>query len=149
LRISGVALCQPQVQSYPQRELNPQDFGVKLCSIFAQSSVRRWGRELHPFCLLLQRKTESRSALRIFWLRGSDPQGVTDEMKQMDFIFVFWKLNISMKKPDSDQIRSDQLLSRVRLCDPMNCSTPGLPVHHQLPEFTETHIHRVSDAIQP
>ena len=35
------------------------------------------------------------------------------------------------------------------LCDPMNCSTPDLPVHHQLPEFTETHIHRVSDAIQP
>ena len=35
------------------------------------------------------------------------------------------------------------------LCDPMNCSTPGLPVHHQLPEFTETHVHRVSDAIQP
>ena len=35
------------------------------------------------------------------------------------------------------------------LCDPMNCSTPGLPVHHQLPEFTQTHIHRVGDAIQP
>ena len=35
------------------------------------------------------------------------------------------------------------------LCDPMNRSTPGLPVHHQLPEFTQTHIHRVSDAIQP
>ena len=35
------------------------------------------------------------------------------------------------------------------LCDPMNRSTPGLPVHHQLPEFTETHVHRVSDAIQP
>ena len=35
------------------------------------------------------------------------------------------------------------------LCDPMNRSTPGLPVHHQLPEFTRTHIHRVSDAIQP
>ena len=33
------------------------------------------------------------------------------------------------------------------LCDPMNCSTPGLPVHHHLPEFT--HVHRVSDAIQP
>ena len=32
---------------------------------------------------------------------------------------------------------------------PMNCSTPGLPVHHQLPEFTQTHVHRVSDAIQP
>ena len=35
------------------------------------------------------------------------------------------------------------------LCDPMNQSTPGLPVHHQLLEFTQTHVHRVSDAIQP
>ena len=35
------------------------------------------------------------------------------------------------------------------LCGPMNCSTPGLPVHHQLREFTQTHIHRVGDAIQP
>ena len=35
------------------------------------------------------------------------------------------------------------------LCDPMNRSMPGLPVYHQLPEFTQTHIHRVSDAIQP
>ena len=35
------------------------------------------------------------------------------------------------------------------LCDPMYHSTPGLPVHHQLPEFTQTHIHRGSDAIQP
>ena len=35
------------------------------------------------------------------------------------------------------------------LCDPVNCSTPGLPVHHQLPEFTQTHVHRVGDAIQP
>ena len=37
----------------------------------------------------------------------------------------------------------------LTLCDPMNCSTPGLPVHHHLPEFTQTHVHRVSDAIQP
>ena len=35
------------------------------------------------------------------------------------------------------------------LCDPMNRSRPGLPVHHQLPEFTQTHAHRVSDGIQP
>ena len=38
--------------------------------------------------------------------------------------------------------------SCLTLCDPMNCSTPGLPVHHQLPEFTQTHVHQVSDAIQ-
>ena len=35
------------------------------------------------------------------------------------------------------------------LCDPMNCSAPGLPVHHQLPELTQTHVHWVGDAIQP
>ena len=34
-------------------------------------------------------------------------------------------------------------------CDPMDCSTPGLPVYHQLPELTQTHVHSVSDAIQP
>ena len=37
----------------------------------------------------------------------------------------------------------------LTFCDPMNCSMPGLPVHHQLREFTQTHVHRVSDAIQP
>ena len=48
----------------------------------------------------------------------------------------------------SDQIRSvDQ--SRPTLCNPMNRSTPGLPVQHQLPEFTQTHVHQVSDAIHP
>ena len=39
--------------------------------------------------------------------------------------------------------------SCLTLCNPMNRSRPGLPVHHQLPEFTQTHVHRVSDAIQP
>ena len=48
----------------------------------------------------------------------------------------------------SDQIRS-VAQSCPNLCDPMNHSTPGLPVHHQLPEFTQTHVHRVGDAIQP
>ena len=46
-------------------------------------------------------------------------------------------------------LSSVQLLSRVQLCDPMNHSTPGLPVHHKLPEFTQIHAHRVGDAIQP
>ena len=39
--------------------------------------------------------------------------------------------------------------SCLTLCDPMDCSMPGLPVHHQLPEFAQTHVHWVSDAIQP
>ena len=53
----------------------------------------------------------------------------------------------------SVQLSSVQLSSVAQscptLCDPMNCSTPGLSVHHQLPEFTQTYVHWVSDAIQP
>ena len=52
-----------------------------------------------------------------------------------------------------DILRSDQIRSVTKscptLCDPKNRSTPGRPVHHQLPEFTQTHVHRVGDAIQP
>ena len=44
---------------------------------------------------------------------------------------------------------SVQSLSRVQLCDAVDCSTPGLPVHHQLSELAQTHVHWVSDAIQP
>ena len=44
---------------------------------------------------------------------------------------------------------SVQSLSHVQLCSPMNCSMLGFPVHHKLPELTQTHVHRVSDAIQP
>ena len=42
-----------------------------------------------------------------------------------------------------------QSLSCVRLCDPTNCSTPGFHIHHQLLELTQTHVHRVGDAVQP
>ena len=47
------------------------------------------------------------------------------------------------------ELSSVQSLSRVRLCNPVNCSMPGLPVRHQLLESTQTHVHRVGDAIQP
>ena len=51
--------------------------------------------------------------------------------------------------PITGSLSSVQSLSRVWLCNPMNCSTPGLPVHHQLQESTQIHVHWVSDAIQP
>ena len=50
-------------------------------------------------------------------------------------------------KTSDHQIRS-LAQSCLTLCNPMNRSTPGLPVHHQLPEITQTHVHQVSDAIQ-
>ena len=54
---------------------------------------------------------------------------------------VFWTLGTSV------QINSVQLCQT--LYNPMNCSMPNLPVHHQLLEFTQTHVHRVGDSIQP
>ena len=46
------------------------------------------------------------------------------------------------------QFNSVQLLSCVRLCDPMNCSMPGFPIHHQLLELAQIHVHQVGEAIQ-
>ena len=69
------------------------------------------------------------------------------------------ELSQSMQLSQLGQDVKDKVLSSVQfssvaqlcptLCDSMNRSTPGLPVHHQLPEFTQTHVHRVSDAIGP
>ena len=57
-------------------------------------------------------------------------------------------VNISQLYIRSDQIRS-VTQSCLTPCDPMNHSMPSLPVHHQHPEFTQTHVHRVIDTIQP
>ena len=61
------------------------------------------------------------------------------------------RLNSAFRKLRSSGLISSVQFSRlvVSLCDPMNCRTPGLPVHHQLPEFTQTHVQRVGNAIQP
>ena len=64
------------------------------------------------------------------------------------------KLNIQKTKiMASDPISSVQFSSVAQLCQtivtPMDCSMPGLPVHHQLLELTQTHVHRVADVIQP
>ena len=68
-----------------------------------------------------------------------------------------WKRSVFIpipKKGNAKECSSSVQFSSVAQscptpCDPMNRSTPGLPVHHQLPEFTETHVHQVSDTIQP
>ena len=56
--------------------------------------------------------------------------------------FLAFEICFHCSSPFSHKVAvSVQSLSRVRLCDPMNCSTPGLPVHHQLPGFTQIHLH--------
>ena len=54
-------------------------------------------------------------------------------------IFIIWSKHVSVQVSHS----------YPTLCDPMDCSIPGFPVHHQLPELTQTHVHWVGDAIQP
>ena len=62
-------------------------------------------------------------------------------------------VTLTGKRDFADAINSVQFSSVAQscptLCDPMNHSTPGLPIHHQLLEFSQTHVHRVGDAIQP
>ena len=69
--------------------------------------------------------------------------------KSLQIVTAAMKLKDTYSLERKLVIGSVQQLSCVRLCDPMNHSTPGLPVHHQLLEFTQTHVHKVGDAIQP
>ena len=65
------------------------------------------------------------------------------------FLFEFLKVYLLIKISFSSVQFSSVAQLCLTLCDPMNRSTPGLSVHHQLPEFTQTYAHRVGDAIQP
>ena len=86
-------------------------------------------------------------------IQGWFPLGLTGlislQSEGLSVVFSSIRIRKHLLIFSSVQFSSVQSLSRVRLCDPMNCSTPGLPVHHQLPEFTQTHVHRGGDAIQP
>ena len=57
--------------------------------------------------------------------------------------------NCSLREEFHTQFSLFQLLSHVQLCDPMDCSMSGFPVHYQLPELAQTHVHQIGDAIQP
>ena len=85
-----------------------------------------------PSCIFISEKVR-----KDFWLRHL-----------YILFYQFWNL-----ESDNNFMSSVQFSSVVQscptLCDGMNRSMPGLPFYHQLPEFTQTHVHRVSDAIQP
>ena len=80
----------------------------------------------------------SRSRIHVFWIHSRR------------WIQIMEIIHISSKKKNFAVLQfSSAAHSCPTLCDPMNCSTPGLPVHHQLPESTQTYAHWVGDAIQP
>ena len=81
-------------------------------------------------------------AMQETWVQPLDWEDPLEKGKATHSSILGWKI------PWTIQFSSVAQLCPT-LCYPMNRSTPGLPVHHQLPEFTQTHVHRVGDAIQP
>ena len=115
----------------------------KVISIFASPSTECERVSAHYTTV---KRTKPRTL--IIHLRVQNIISILAILWEMLNIFWWWIGHLYfMYQSDSDQIRVAQ--SCPTLCDPMNRSTPGLPVHHQLPELTETHVHWVSDAIQP
>ena len=106
---------------------------------------------------IFKTKTMASGPISSWQIKGEEVEAVTD--------FTFLGSKINVEGDYSHEIKRCFLLGRkamtklvqfssvtqscLTLCDPMNRSTPGIPVHQQLPEFTQTHVHRVDDAIQP
>ena len=86
-----------------------------------------------PLAILYCIWTVRKEYLDLKWINFYTSQGIY-------IVHMYWQ--------DSVQF-SSVAQSCPTLCNPTNRSAPGLPVHHQLPEFTQTHVHRVGDAIQP
>ena len=106
-----------------------QNTGVKTQEVSPPDLSKACRKRDSPVLFILLPKESSWSLPLLFW-----------------FFVIFIKLFIQVI--DSVQF-SSVVQSCPSLCNPMNCSMPGFPVHHQHPEFTQTHVHRVGDAIQP
>ena len=100
-------------------------------------------------CLILsQRSLRLSSVLFILFTLFCSSEVISNILSSSSLIH-FSASDILLLIPSSSVQFSSVAQSCLTLCDPMNCSTPGLPVHHQLLEFAQIHVHRVSDAIQP
>ena len=90
-------------------------------------------------------KFQKESSLLIWTLKDKSKHQANGRTFEMCGVGITKALE---RKQDEAEV-SSVAQSCPTLRDPVNCSIPGLPVHNQLPEFTKTHVHRVSDAIQP
>ena len=115
-----------------------------VCLALPWKSMRTWRSRGIMFVSILNNSGKLFSALKIV-LRGHSSISLSH---CISLCYNLCLTQDSVQLSHTDQIRS-VAQSCLTLCDPMNRSTPGLPVHHQLPEFTQTHVHLVSDAIQP
>ena len=128
---------------------------------FWQLNLRELQTKLPVF---LKPKPKHTSWLSLHSLIKASQKGSTDSEPKKTDLPLDWKKNINVQQweeflttifrnglpsvPIAPQF-SSVTQSCPTLCDPIDCSTPGLPVHHQLLELAQTHVHRVSDAIQP
>ena len=97
------------------------------------SHVNIWGRYFQAEGIARANLTKW-DKTRCFWIKVKKPIKLTEIVQHI----------ISLLNLSPVQFSSVELLSRVQLCDPMGCSTPGIPVHHQLPELIQTHVSTVS-----
>ena len=116
---------------------NPRHVPYALKKQLSKFSTKAWQRKLNSHEGENERQPEGVIASKkfVFYLKITC---VSCILLHNSFLFVL----ISVQFSSVTQ-------SCPALCSPMDCSMPGLPVHHQLPEFTQTHVHWVSDAIQP
>ena len=104
---------------------------------------------------MIKKGLDTQSYKQLIWLNIRKPRNPINKWAE-DLKRHFSKKHIQMDKRYMKRCSislfiqfSSVAQSCLTLCNPMNHSMPGLPVHHQLPEFTQTHVHRVGDAIQP
>ena len=134
-------------------------FDVKKCSfIYLFYFQVVWDKRINvsfvALCLPKWRSPCNQNSLNVLWMLGNDlcawvqtwlricvgalgSPSLAGETCQLQKVFALWYVQFSSVTQ-----------SCLTLCDPMDCSLPGFPVHHQLPELAQTHVHRVGDAIQ-
>ena len=108
----------------------------------------------HPAPLYMRfSRQEYWSGLPCPSLRDLPNPGINQPLMSLALAGRFFTTSTTWEAQWSEETLSIQFISLAQLCpgicDPMHCSTPGFPVHHELPEFNQTHVHWVSDAIQP
>jgi len=129
--------CLPYLRSAHRSTLNLQPRGDQLHLSYSRNSSAYWlGERKCPF----------------FQLTCTTRIMLEDNHSKRDYLLNLWVplfLNADTGVLLLEEQPHLKSVSSVMNCDPTNCSMPGLPVHHQLPEFTHTHVHPVGDAIQP
>ena len=125
------------------------------CKLVVSNDLHPGASLMFPFSALLT--TSGISIVTMHWVMKSQTKlsMQTEHEQGLDYVLLSLTSRFSVCNNErSARVKlrfqfSQFSRSVLSLCDPMNRSTPGLPVHHQFPEFTQTHVHRVSDAIQP